>query len=78
VLRYDFNPVELLLDIVDVLLHIVVEDTDRSNGYLVSMVKDPDFEMANLEKAESVIVNKGITGDDTVQKMAALMDSVRQ
>lgn len=75
--RYDFNPVELLLDIVNIILRITVEDTSRTDGYLVSMVKDPDFELANLEKAQSVIISKGFADDDTVSKLAQLLDQVR-
>ena len=68
---------ELLLDIINIILRITVEDTSRTDGYLVSMVKDPDFELANLEKAQSVIISKGFADDDTVSKLAQLLDQVR-
>ena len=65
------------MDIVNIILRISVEDTSRTDGFLVSMVKDLDFELASLEKAQSVIVSKGCTGDETVDKMAQLMEQVR-
>ncbi|XP_076441977.1 uncharacterized protein LOC143280995 isoform X2 [Babylonia areolata] len=76
--KYQFNPVELLSDIVNVMLRIAVEDVSRTDGYLVSMVKDPDFELANLEKAQSVIVGKGFASEDTTNKLAQLMEQVRK
>ncbi|KAL8576659.1 hypothetical protein ACOMHN_025134 [Nucella lapillus] len=76
--KYNFNPVELLLDIVNILLRITMEDVSRTDGYLVSMVKDPDFELTNLEKAQSVLVGKGYTSEDTTAKVTQLMEQVQK
>ncbi|XP_070185437.1 uncharacterized protein [Littorina saxatilis] len=76
--KYDFNPAELLHTIVSIILRITQEDTSRTDGYLVSMVKDPDFELTNMEKAQSVIVSKGMAGDDDNDKLNQLMEQLRQ
>lgn len=76
--KYDFNPGELLLTIVNIILRITLQDHSRHDGYLVSMVRDPDFETANLEKAQSVISSKGLAGEDTVDQIAQLLEQLKK
>lgn len=76
--KYEFNPIELLSDIIGILLRITEEDTSRVDGFLVSMVKDPDFEVANMEKAESVIFSKSCSSEETQKKVKSLMTCICQ
>lgn len=75
-LRYDFQPGELLLSIINFILHITLQDHSRHDGFIVSMVKDPDFELTNLQKAQSVISSKGLGNEDLAQKMVQLIEEV--
>lgn len=73
--KYNFNPGELLSTIVNIIVRVTMQDHSVHNGYLVSMVKDPDFELHNVEKALSVIQEKGLGGEAVVSQMS---DLVRQ
>ncbi|KAK7466645.1 hypothetical protein BaRGS_00037253, partial [Batillaria attramentaria] len=76
--KYDFNPGELLLTIINIILRITDQDHSRHDGYLVSMVRDPDFEVANVEKAQSVISGKGLAGEDTVDQIGQLVEQLKK
>ncbi|CAH1790115.1 unnamed protein product [Owenia fusiformis] len=74
--KYKFTPRILLKQIVEIILMVTREESSRSEGFLVSMATDPDFNDAMFEKAVQVIGREGLTEEATLKEFQEVLQVV--
>ena len=74
--KYNFNPRELLSQIVQILLRIIQEERMKELHFVKSLASDPDYNPATVQKACDVLRSKNILEETYVKEFEVLNEEV--
>ncbi|XP_078607185.1 uncharacterized protein LOC144879516 isoform X2 [Branchiostoma floridae x Branchiostoma japonicum] len=74
--KYNFNPRQLLLQIVRVILRIGREEALDKDGFIVSMSTDTDYSPKYMEKAYSVLVRDSVIDPTEMQQFQKMLEEM--
>ena len=74
--RYAFNPRELLLNIVTILVRISRGRSEHDGEFVKCLSADPDYCQSTVERARRVVGGQGLASDEIVQDLRNLMCQV--
>ncbi|XP_019628918.1 PREDICTED: uncharacterized protein LOC109473492 [Branchiostoma belcheri] len=74
--KYNFNPRQLLLQIVRVILRIGREEALDKDGFIVSMSTDTDYSPKYMEKACSVLARDSVIDPKEIQQFQKMLEEM--
>lgn len=74
--KYNFNPRELLSQIVQILLRIIQEERSKELHFVKNLAADPDYNPATMQKACDVLRSKNILEESSVKEFETMNEEV--